>query len=216
VEDNAQGAVAPVASATPAVQPPAAAPEKPRVLASDLPEDALTKRLESAKASERAALLKELGFESIDAAKAAKAAQAAAEEAAKSEAQKATEERARLLKEAERAKSLSTTLASHSKLQLDTLTAEQQSAVRAVAGDDAELQLRTIDALKPTWAAATPAAPAQNPAPRDTAPAPSAPADNAVPVVTDHRAEYERQRAINPFQAARLGDRFKAAVYLKK
>jgi hypothetical protein len=175
-------------------------------MASELPDDALKARIESAKAAERTALLASLGYDSIDAAKADAEARKLAAEAAKSEAQKAAEERARLVTEAEKAKGLAAVVTEHAGRQLSVLTAEQQAAVKAIAGDDAAAQLRAIDALRPTWATSI-----ETPKPAAPPPAaptgPSGPGAGAPPASTptqvDHETEYQRLMAINPIHAAR-------------
>ena len=88
--------------------------------------------------------------------------------------------------------------------ELSTLTPDQQTAVRGVAGDDTAAQLRTIAALKPTWVATAPSAPPAPPpipppAGGPPAPPPPAPPGGSQPV--DHKATYERLKTENPYQA---------------
>jgi hypothetical protein len=90
---------------------------------------------------------------------------------------------------------------------LGVLTAEQQAAVKAIAGEDPAKQLQAITALGPTWSS-TPA-PA---APANTAPPPGPPgAEPHSP--PDHRAVYESERAKNPFAAAAYGLRNSSEVF---
>ena len=81
------------------------------------------------------------------------------------------------------------------------LTAEQQSAVKTVAGDDPAKQLQTIGVLAPTWAAAAPAGAAPG---ATTAPPAGAP-NGTTPPPADARGQYESVRAQNPFAAATFG-----------
>jgi hypothetical protein len=178
-------------------------------------------RLERAKAAEREKVLKELGVADVAAAKAIFDAAKAAEEAQKSELQKAKEEAATLRSKAERASVLEQTIKARADLELAGLTEAQRNAVTAIAGDDSARVLNTIDALKATWVAAQPAAqtvvtqtaapapaaapaapPAAPPPPANTSPAPTAPSGNAPTSPPDHKAEYLALKAKNPIKAA--------------
>lgn len=153
---------------------------------------------------ERKSWLKELGAESLDSAKKAIEAARAAEEAAKSDAQRRGELETTLRQEREAKEKMAEALGTYAKAQMGALTEAQRNAVAAVAGDDPAKQLTTIEALRPTWAsAAAPAAPAEPPAPKNTAPAPAAPKDGAPAAPPDAKAVYEALKASNPVLASR-------------
>jgi|GEM_PF-1656722 hypothetical protein len=180
---------------------PAAAPEKPRVQADQLPPDALSARLEQAKESARKALLAELGITDATEAKTAIADAAARKEAAKTADQRVAE---LSLQVANQTAALQVAVDHASK----SITPEQRQAVDAIAGTDQALWLRTYGALAPTWGAppmaapapvATPHTPPPNTAP--TTPAPLANSNNTSP--PDHAAVYQRLQQTNPFVAAR-------------
>jgi hypothetical protein len=189
----------PVVTTPPAVTPPAGDPENPPWLAA---------RLER----ERRTHLAELGIADPVKAKALLEAANKAEEDAKSAAEKLgkTGEQLTAAKaEAERYKAVTTEFAAR---QMLGLTAEQQAAVKAIAGDDAAAQLKAITALTPTWSAqgsitpagapAAPAVPAP-PAPpaSGTAPPPNAPPGSSV----SQQSPAEIHAALaktNPFLAA--------------
>jgi hypothetical protein len=158
----------------------------------------LDSRLERERKSVRESVLKELGIDSIDAAK-----QAIAEARAKAEAEKSAEEKRieaeRNLAEArKREEALLRSVTAHAEAEMKKLSEAQQAAVKAVAGDDPAKQLETIAALAPTWAVNV-SAPARVP---DTAPAPNAPAPSSTPTI-NHRATYLELKKTNPILAAR-------------
>lgn len=177
----------------PAPAPAAAAPAEDKY-------EWLAPRLER----ERKALLKELGVDNVDTARKAIATAKAAEAAAPAPAKAASEGQTDAL--ARQIKTQSEVFGVLAKDQLAALTEEQRTAVAAVAGDDPALQLKTISALRPTWAsAAAPAATAQPAAPKDTATAPSAPKDGVTtqspPDLKAMHADYQKT---NPVFAARF------------
>lgn len=184
-------------SIDPAGQPPAQAP-KPAPDAN--PDPAwLAPRLER----ERSKVLKDLGVESPEEAKKAIDAARAAAEAQKSDAQKRGELESLLKAERAANQEKAAALDAYAKSQMGALTETQRNAVAAVAGEDPAKQLKTIEALKPTWAgAAVPAAPAAPPV-RDTAPAPAAPKDGAPLPPPDAKAIHEELQKSNPVLAAR-------------
>lgn len=190
--DGASVSIDPSAQpAAPAAKPPTPAGEDPSWIAP---------RLER----ERSSWLKQLGAESFDAAKKAIDAAKAAEESAKSDAQKRGELETTLKSEREEKQAMAEALSAYAKGQMGALTEEQRNAVAAVAGNDPAKQLKTIEALKPTWvSAAVPAAPAAAPPPKDTAPAPAAPKDGAPSASPDVKAIYEELQKTNPILASR-------------
>lgn len=153
---------------------------------------------------ERAKVLKDLGIESPEEAKKAIDAARAAAEAQKSDAQKRGELESTLKAERAAKQEMAAALDAYAKSQMGALTEAQRNAVAAVAGEDPAKQLKTIEALKPTWAgAAAPAAPAAPPPVRDTAPAPAAPKDGAPSPPPDAKAIHEELQKSNPILAAR-------------
>lgn len=184
-------------SVDPAAQPPAPAP-KPAPEAN--PDPAwLAPRLER----ERSKVLKDLGVDSPEEAKKAIEAARAAAEAQKSDAQKRGELESLLKAERAANQEKAAALDAYAKSQMGALTEAQRNAVAAVAGEDPAKQLKTIEALKPTWAgAAAPAAPVELPV-RDTAPAPAAPKDGAPAPPLDAKAFYEELKITNPVLASR-------------
>jgi hypothetical protein len=151
---------------------------------------------------ERKAILKELGVETLDDGKKAVSALRAQEEAAKTTAQKAAELEASLKTANAEKAAYAEAIGAYAKTQMSALSESQRNAVTALAGEDAARQLKTIEALRPTWASA-----AQTPAPvKDTAPAPSAPKDaGSAAAPSDKKAVYESLLRTNPVVAARYG-----------
>lgn len=186
-------------SIDPSAQPAAPAAPKPPTPAGEDP-SWIAPRL----ARERNSVLKELGADSLDDAKKVIAAAKAAEEAAKSDAQKRGELEIKLKAELEEKQAMAEALNAYAKGQMGALTEAQRNAVTAVAGNDPAKQLKTIEALKPTWAdAAVPAAPAAPATPKDTAPAPAAPKDGSPSGPPDVKAIYEELQKSNPILASR-------------
>lgn len=186
-------------TAVPAAAIPAPEPK------SDASEPAwLPGRIEQAKRSAQADALKALGVDSLDAAKAAIAKARELEEASKTEIQRLSEKALALEPLAKRAAELDATVARYADAELSKLSEAQRAAVTAIAGDDKARALATIDALRPTWAAA-PAAPtaasAPIPAPANTSQVPAPKAATASAGV-DHKATYEAMRTTNPVKAA--------------
>lgn len=152
---------------------------------------------------ERRSLLKELGIESLDAAKKDFEELKAAREAKKTDAQKAAETETSLKAANARLDEMNRALAGHAKDELSKLSEAQRNAVVAVAGEDPARQLSTITALRSTWtSAAAPAAPADT-GPKDTAPAPSMPKDGGNAPPPDVKAVYAELKKTNPVLAAR-------------
>jgi len=181
--------------------PAAAAPTKPVVAASDLPPEALSKRLEQAKHAAQTELLKTLGITDVEEAKAALAAHVAQKEAAKTTEQKlaALELQAKTAAEA-----LDTAV----KQAVGRITPEQKAAVDAIAGDDKALWVKTYAAMSPTWttpasvATSAPAAPAAPVVPATSAPAAPAPSPTGATSPPNHKARYAHLQTENPFAAA--------------
>lgn len=185
-----------------AAPPPAAAPSQSAKTSSDSEKPHwLDARLER----ERKAVLRDLGVEDVEAAKAALAELAAKREGEKSAAQRAAELDAALKAERETVGAMRDALNAFASGAMAALSEAQRAAVTAVAGDDPAKQVRTIEAMRPTWAAsaAAPEAPAPPSPPADTAPARGAPSDGGGVSPPDTRAVYDELRKTNPIIAAR-------------
>lgn len=201
--------VAPPAAPVPSPAP-VAAPAAP--VASNEEPHWLKPRLERAAEAERARILADLGVDDPKVAKAAiEAAKKAAEEQ-KTVAEKAAEAASlarSAQKEAERLRGIAT---EHAARMIAVLTAEQQAAVKALAGEDPAEQLKAIGVLGPTWAKE--AAAARPPA--TTAPAATAPAEGGTTSPPDHKAIYTQLQSRNPFEAAAYGLEHIAEVFPQK
>ena len=169
----------------------------------------LPKRLESAKASGQKATLAALGVATVEEAK-AKLAQLAVTETKS----KTAEERLAALEA--RIPALEQTIKEQVDAELATLTETQQSAVAAIAGENASTtRVRdVIRALKPTWAnmPAPPAAPKPVPAPASTSAATPAPAAQ-VPAVVDHLQVWEGLKETSPLSAVRYLEKHQQTIY---
>lgn len=154
---------------------------------------------------ERKALLKELGLDDVETGKKAIAELNAKREAEKTAAEKAAELDAKLkASDAEKA-AMAEALGLTAKARLATLTEAQKAAVTALAGDDPVKQLKTIEALTPTWPSA-PAATATETKAADTAPGRTAPTSETPTSAPDLKAIYAELRKTNPVMAARFAD----------
>ncbi len=198
--------VTPTEGASVVVDPANGAPQAPAqagkpAAAPDQDPEWIGPRLER----ERAKILKNLGVQSLEDAKKAVDAAKAAEDAKKSAAEKAAELELSLKSKTAEAQAMAEALGAYAKSQMGALTEAQRNAVAAVAGEDPAKQLKTIEALRPTWAsAAAPAAPAAPPPPKDTAPAPAAPKEGAATSTPpDAKAIHEELQKTNPVLAAR-------------
>lgn len=153
----------------------------------------------------REAALKELGFASVEDAKAAKAAA----DAAKTDAQKQAEKLAELEKVAVKAKAHEASLSRMADVELAKLSDAQKSAVTALAGDDKIAALDVIEKLRPTWTTQAPAATTEAaPKPPAGPPASTAPGRTAPAAATtskaDPKTEFKQLASTNPFAAAAL------------
>jgi hypothetical protein len=210
-------------SATAAASPATAAEApKPHVPASALPEDALVSRLAAAKKTGQHELLTSLGLASEDELKSIVAANKAAQDAAKSEQQKAVEREAALLTQSTRLGVLEQAVKSVWDAESATLTPAQLAAVTSIAGEDTALRVRTLNALRSTWATASAPAtaavamttPAAAPAAAaNSAPLPTAPAPAGTTSPTDHKARYESLKQRNPVAASRYFNAHERDIY---
>lgn len=207
-------APAPVVAAPPPVPSPATAPISavdPNAEPPWLPD-----RLNRAKEIAKGELLKELGVDDPEAAKAAISAAKAAADAKKSAEEKAAELATKLSTTQTEAQRLAALAKEHAGRMLLALTPEQQKAITDFAGENAEQQLRAIHHFAPLWAkqeadaaaakaAAASAAQPPEPPPANTSPAPTAPSGVTPTSPPDARSAYLAERARNPFAAAAYG-----------
>lgn len=130
---------------------------------------------------------------------------------------------------------LEETVTARASLEYDALNAEQKKAVDTLAGNDPAARLKAIDAMKPTWLAATEAAKlaqeaaakaaaeteakvkANQPPPPVPPPANSTPPGTPPPAVnagapTNHLAVYESLKQSNPAAAAVYHNKHAAAI----
>lgn len=197
-------AAAPTIPAAPAPLAPGAAPapvlepEDPAFMAARL-------------ARHTTSVLKDLGFASPEEARAAGEAARAAAQAKLTLEEKLANQQTALTQTSAQLATANAAIAQRATRELGALTADQQAAVIAAAGEDNAARLRVIDALKPTWVVAVPPAPAPvpgAPAPKppvpaggSSAPAPAAPA--APPAPSGDVNHVAVHAAIsNPFVAA--------------
>lgn len=207
----------PVAPA-PVVAAPAPPPAASAAVDADPGDGSLPKwvaaRLEQAKRSAAADVLRAIGADTTDAAADAVKRARAAAEAEMTAAQQAADATARAAVLQKERDEYHGTISTYATAQLSALTPEQRTAVTTLAGDSPAAQLRAIEALRATWAAPAPAvvlapvvaAPAPPPplaAPANTAPAVGAPPAGAPPAVIDHLAVLADYEKTNPVRAAR-------------
>lgn len=200
-EQTPPGGAAPAASPAPQ-KPPAAAPQEPAAPPAAQPPGEepgwLKPRLEQAQRAAQADLLKSLGAEKPEDLAAKLKRLDELETASLTEQERIQKQLADLTPRAQRAESLEATVKQYATRELAGLTEAQQNAVKVLAGEDPSRVLTAIEQLKPTWVATpAPAAPPANTAPPAAAPA----AATGSPV--DHKAEFERLKQTNPFEAAR-------------
>jgi hypothetical protein len=172
--------------------------------------DWFKERLSRSEEQARQKLLEELGVKDPVKAKKAIEAAAKAEEEAKSVAEKLSDTASKLTRtetEAERLRKVTKEWAAR---QMLGLSAEQQAAVKDIAGDDATEQLRAITALAPTWAKQTTEATATRPLPTPTpasgtAPPPHAPEGGTQQSPPNPKEVHAALLKTNPFAAAEYG-----------
>lgn len=148
---------------------------------------------------ERNKLVKQLGLESLDEAKALldEAKRLKAERLSETERMQARiKELESLAKDAEE---LRGSVAVQAKEAMSALTQAQREAVEDLAGESPSKQLKAIAKLRPTWAAS---APAPLPPPASTAPATSSAPAPTASHSENHLATWERLKSIHPIAAA--------------
>lgn len=153
---------------------------------------------------ERKQVLKDLGIDNADELKQLIADQKAVKDAAKSDAQKRGELETTLASERAKITELNEALGALAQGQMASLTEAQRNAVAGIAGNDPAKQIKTIEALRSTWASTSAPAPAAPEPPRQTAAQPNAPASvttTSSPV--DHKAIWAELKDVNPVAASR-------------
>lgn len=183
--------------ATPAVEQ-TATPTAPATPAVDETKDPnwLSARLER----ERRSLLKQLGVENVDDAKAALEDLKKRRDSEKTETELLRTKLAEVEKQAARAVALDEVIAIKAKSEMAALTPEQREAVESIAGDDSALQLHSIEVLRATWKSA-PAAEKPLPAPANTTASTASPSTTPA-AVPDIVATYNELLKRNPMRAA--------------
>jgi hypothetical protein len=193
-----------VSAEAPAINIDPSAPKPPTPAPAANPNEKpawLDARLEQA----RSAALKDAGFESVEDAKKAAKELNDKREADKTDAQKRGELETSLKSKDKQLNDMSEALKAYATSQLAGLSDAQKAAVAAVAGDDPAKQLKTIEALRPTWAGvAAPAAPASTETKTaDTAPGRMMPKEGGGTSPADPKAVYAELKKTNPILAAR-------------
>jgi transcriptional regulator with XRE-family HTH domain len=179
----------------------------------------LPERLAQAERKASRELLQKFGAKDADELQAKLAKLTEIERSSMSEIERAKAELEDLKPKAARVAQYETILKARVTAELAELTDEQRSAVETLGGDDPAALMKTIDALKPTWAAQaaaqqaaatpvqqtpaaqTPAAPQAAPAVDTAPPRGSAPADNNTSP-PNHKAIWQDLQNKNPFQAS--------------
>lgn len=200
----------PAPAPAPAAAAPPAPPPDPAPQGNDDPKW-LAGRLEKTRLN----TLKELGLDGLGVEDAKAAIKAAREklESEKSEVQRLTEKVSALSGLQSQLETYQGTVKQLAEREMGSLTEAQKAAVSAIAGDDHNKILTAITQLRPTWAAAAPAASPPAPAPHgDTAPPRDAPSETTAGPV-DHKATYERLRAEHPFAAERYREQYAAQIF---
>ena len=195
----------PVIAPPPAPQPqasptPAAVPTPPPAAPAPSGDDKqfpwLGDRLTKAKTTAQATLLNELGFPDLEAAKKRLAEAKALEDAQLSEAEKTTKRLAELEPQAARAAALEKRLGTIAEGQFNALSAEQQTAVDAVAQGDPEKRLELISVLAAAGAAAQPAPPPPEPAPPGPPPPATTTPPGSPPTPAPTRSKWDEWQAL--------------------
>ncbi len=185
----------------------------------------LPQRLERAKGTAQAELLKALGVTSADEARALVEAARKLENERKTEAEKFAERLSALEPRAKQAEALAQKLGAYADAELAKLDSVQRAAVLGIVGDDKTRVLDTIELLRPSWVTSAPseqqqqqqppttARAQQRPPPASTSGSTTHPSGAAAPPQVDYRAEYERIRGINPVAGAMYLLEHRAAIY---
>lgn len=142
-------------------------------------------------------------------------------EAKKTAEQKSVELDSDLKKARKENEKLQGSLKSYADAQLAGLSPERREVVMNIAGDSPSAQLKTLNALLPTWAtgtqalAATPVVVAPTVIP-DSAPPRNAPTPNGATIEENPAQTYARYKDSNPFVAARFASQHDSIYDTKK
>lgn len=199
-----EGEAAPSGAQPVTTTAPAGAPPAPATAAAAPPEadpNWLKPRLEREAQKGRAALLKELGIEDPEVAKAALRAAHDAAEASKTSEQKRLEAEQRATAAEQRIQELSKLTGQLAEQRLATLNEAQRAIVSEHLGGDAEATVKALDLLAKISEAGKPAT-AATPPPATTSPATAAPPPVTQTSPPDHPAIYAELKRANPFAAA--------------
>ncbi len=203
MSESNEPAEVPEATGAPTVQ--SEPPAEEQKLAKLAEPDWLPKRLEQAKSSAVAEMLKTAGFASLDEIRAAREELQKIKDSQLSEQERAQKERDELKLRADRAGELESAISSYAARELSALNEAQSQAVQAIAGEDPARILATIEKLRPTWAAAATVEPQKpEPKPVTTTSQSGGPPDTGNQSPVDLDAEYRRIKSVNPFEAASL------------
>lgn len=214
----AGGAIAPPAPDTSAIVPPA--PSEGTGLSGEALNARIAQAKRSAEAETRAAVLKELGVDTLDTAKSRVAAAKKLEDDAKSELDKRDERIKQLEVTAGEVGSLRQAITERASDEMAALTTDaHREMVKGLAGDDAAKQLATISTLR-KGGAFTPSAPVVDsktgkpavPPPANTSAAGAAPPP-ASPTAPNHKATLESLEKSNPMAAAHYALRHQGEIY---
>lgn len=164
----------------------------------------LDARLAQARKSAEVDLLKALGAENTEEAKAALTELKTRREAAKSAEEKAADLGTKLSAAEKDKAEYAEALKAFATAQLASLTPEQKAALEAIAGSDPAKQIKAYAALSATWKPTVTevVTPVTKPVVVDTANPRNAPAPAGLTTEEDPKAKYERGAVINPFAAA--------------
>jgi hypothetical protein len=214
----AGGVITPPAPDTSTVVPPPAAPSEGTGLSGEALNARIAQAKRSSEAETRAALLKELGVDSLDTAKARVAAAKKLEDEAKSELDKRDERIKQLEATAAEVVPLKQAIAERATSELEGLANDaQREMVKALAGDDPAKQLTTIASLRKGGAFAPPPVDPKTGKPPISPPASTSAAGVAPPPANpgapNHKATLESLEKTNPMAAAHFALRHQGEIY---
>jgi hypothetical protein len=215
--NSAGGVVTPPATDT-SVQNPPPANESATGLTAEKLNERIAQAKRNAEAEARAAVLKELGVDSLDTAKARVAAAKRLEDEAKSELQKRDDRIKELETAVAKVAPLEQAVAEKAASELEGLANDaHREMVKAIAGDDPAKQLSTIAKLRKGGAFAIPVANASGSRPAVPPPANTSAAGGAPPPANagtpNHKATLEALEKTNPMAAAHYALRHQGEIY---
>lgn len=206
-------APAPTATATPPAEPtePVVQPQDPAFPAW------LRERLAKKELAGKSAVFSKVGVKDEAELLALVQSARAADEAKKTDLQRAQERIAALEAQAARATTYGEVIQARATAELAALTDAQRNAVIALGGEDPARLLSAIDTLKPTWVSAPTSVPATTtpkplPAPASTTAA-TPPPQPKVTQAVNHLEVWERLKDSDPARAALYLDKNERAIY---